>query len=87
MPAQCNPSHGCRETFPCRVLIPANLSHTGVKRWADKPIDACLAPLVNALNMARVFTAACCCGHGQREGNITLHDGTSITTPMCVRDN
>jgi len=58
-----------------RVPIPSNLSYTGKFRWALKPIDRCIAPIVKALNDAEIYTAGCCCGHGEVDGNIILHDG------------
>lgn len=57
------------------VPMPAELSHTGEFRWAIKGIDACIAPIVQALNDAGIYTANCCCGHGKAEGTIFLHDG------------
>jgi len=57
------------------VPIPAEASHTGKFRWAIKPVDACIAPLVKALNEAGIYTAGSCCGHGQYTGTIVLHDG------------
>lgn len=41
-------------------------------------VDRCIAPLVVALNAAGVPTAASCCGHGYRPGNIALRDGREI---------
>lgn len=58
-----------------RVPIPAYLSHTGEFHWDNKGIDACIAPLVQALNDAGIYTANSCCGHGKRPGQIILHDG------------
>jgi len=66
------------------VPIPAALSHTGQFRWDYKPIDACIAPIVKALNDAGIYTANCCCGHGEGDGEIILHDGRIIT---IRRDN
>lgn len=57
------------------VPIPANLSHTGEFRWDEKGIDACIAPIVKALNDAGIYTASCCCGHGKEDGVIHLQDG------------
>jgi hypothetical protein len=57
------------------VPIPANLSHTGRFRWDDKAVDSCIAPIVDALNKAGIYTSNCCCGHGQEDGSIFLHDG------------
>ena len=38
-------------------------------------IDACIAPLVTALNLAGMTTTASCCGHGLIPGTIGLTDG------------
>lgn len=38
-------------------------------------VDACIAPLVQALNDAGIETIACCCGHGKTYGRIDLADG------------
>lgn len=61
------------------VPIPAHLSHTGEMRWDVKGVDACISPLVKALNDAAIYTAGCCCGHGKGPGNIILHDGRVLT--------
>jgi hypothetical protein len=60
------------------VTIPAHLSCTGETRKAVKPIDACIAPIVKALNEAGVTTIASCCGHGKRPSNISLTDGREL---------
>jgi len=57
------------------VPMPAHLSYTGAFRWDYKGIDACIAPIVQALNDAGIYTANCCCGHGKEDGSIHLHDG------------
>jgi hypothetical protein len=62
-----------------RVPIQAELSHTGRERWAIKKIDACIAPIVDALNKGGVLTTACCCGHGKANGEIHLQDGRVLT--------
>jgi len=61
-----------------RVFMPAELSHTGKARWADKAIDACIAPIVKAMNENGIYTRASCCGHGKEMGRISLHDGRVI---------
>jgi hypothetical protein len=61
-----------------RVPIPAGLSHTGMLRWDDKPVDSCIADIVQALNDAGLYTANCCCGHGKTDGTILLHDGRKL---------
>jgi len=41
-------------------------------------VDACIAPLIQALNDAGIETVASCCGHGQRPGNIALAGGREL---------
>ena len=69
------------------VPIPANLSHTGKFHWALKPVDRCIAPIVQALNDGKIYTAGCCCGHGETEESIVLHDGRMliIKNGKCAR--
>jgi hypothetical protein len=62
-----------------RVPIPANLSYTKKSRWEEKGIDRCIAPIIQALNDAGIYTASCCCGHGKGDGTIILHDGRILT--------
>ena len=57
------------------VPIPSYLSCTGEFRWENKAIDFCIASIVDALNVAGIYTAGCCCGHGKEDGSIILHDG------------
>lgn len=71
----CN--HG--ETTLVYVPIPAYLSHTGKLRWEHKAIDSCLADLIDTMNRLGIYTANCCCGHGELEPSIILHDGRGIT--------
>ena len=67
-------AHGT--TITCSVPIPAHLAFSNVARIALKPVDACLAPLIEALNAAGFPTAGACCGHGKGPAEIILHDGT-----------
>lgn len=60
------------------VTIPAGLSHTGEARQKLVDVDACIAPLVQALNDVGMTTASSCCGHGKRPSNIVLADGREI---------
>lgn len=41
-------------------------------------IDACIAPIVQALNDAGIETIASCCGHGKIFGSIVLKDKREI---------
>jgi hypothetical protein len=57
------------------VRIPADLSHTGTPRWKDVGIDACIAPIVKALQAGGIDMRGSCCGHGRADGKIILADG------------
>ena len=66
------------------VPIPAWLSHEGTEVNKSKPIDACIADIVAALNAAGIKTAASCCGHGKGPGEIVLHDTRKLSVwPFC----
>lgn len=43
-----------------------------------RDIDACIFPIVKALNQAGIETVASCCGHGMRPGRITMIDGREL---------
>jgi len=60
------------------VIVPANLAHNGKTHPDVKGVDACIAPLVNALNAHGILTAKSFCGHGKAPGWILLHDGRTI---------
>ena len=48
-------------------------------------IDSCIAPIVGALNKAKIYTSSSCCGHGNKFGHIYLQDGrvlVVITPPQ-----
>jgi hypothetical protein len=61
-----------------RVKIPADLSHTGATYWREMGIDACIAPLVKALQAGGIDMRGSCCGHGKGPGNIHLQDGRQL---------
>ena len=58
-----------------RVPIPEYLSYNKEFRWEYKDVDSCIAPIVDALNKAGIYTSGGCCGHGKEDGSILLHDG------------
>lgn len=60
------------------LTIPAHLSHSGKAYEKLVAVDACIAPIVRALNAGGVPTVASCCGHGRGPGNITLDDGREL---------
>ena len=65
-----------------RVPISARKSYTGKFRWDTKKIDSCLADIVQVLNDAGIYTAECCCGHGNCDGYLALHDGRVFLIPQ-----
>lgn len=62
----------------CTVWICAKDSPSGEGFWANKPVDACLAPLINAFNDLGFLTRSCCCGHGKRPFSIVFHNGFEL---------
>ena len=58
--------------------IPAHLSHTGKEYRKKVPVDACIAPIVKALNDAGIKTIQSCCGHDKGHGTIDLMDGRRV---------
>ncbi len=61
-----------------KVKIPADLSHTGKEFWKYAQIDACIAPIVKALQDAGIDMRGSCCGHGRGVGDIELQDGRAV---------
>lgn len=57
------------------VTVAADLSHTGVEYVRPFGIDACIAPLMRALNAGGIVTRQSCCGHEKGPGRIDLADG------------
>ena len=72
-----NPAN-CRETKKVIVTIPGDMSHTGKERLCGKPIDFCLADIVDSLNKGGIKTRGSCCGHGAAKGTIILNDGRQL---------
>lgn len=60
------------------VKIPADLSCTEQEKWRFAQIDACVAPIVAALQAAGIDMRGSCCGHGERPGEIVLQDGRKL---------
>ena len=50
------------------------MSHTGGVRWKYIEIDACIADIVQALQVAGIDMRSSCCGHNGW-GEIILQDG------------
>lgn len=70
----------CRygKTITVRVKIPADLSHDGGERWANKQIDFCIANIVQALQRGGISMRHSCCGHDKGDGDIILQDGRRL---------
>lgn len=62
-----------------RVKVAAHLSSTGEEKWREFGIDACIAPIVKALQDGGIDMLASCCGHGKADGRIDLADGRVLT--------
>jgi len=58
-----------------KVLIPADLSYIGKKRWKFAKIDSCIASIVKALQKEGINMRGSCCGHYKTDGHIELQDG------------
>lgn len=56
--------------YKCTVPMPINGRVRG--------IDFCIADIVAALNAGGVTTVASCCGHGEKDGVISLEDGREL---------
>jgi hypothetical protein len=68
--------HG--DTVPVKVKVLAEQSHNGRSTWKTKPIDRCIAPIVEALQQAGIDMRGSCCGHGDHNGEILLGDGRKL---------
>lgn len=74
-PLKDRPCQMCeRQSQNVLVKIPADLSCTGFARFKYVGIDACIAPIVEALQR-RIDMRGSCCGHGKALGEIHLQDG------------
>ena len=69
-----------------RLKIPADLAFDGAEKWKDCGIDACIAPLVKALQDGGVDMRGSCCGHRKRPGHIDLQDGRGLLV-MSAEEN
>lgn len=68
------------------LTIPADLSSTGEAKQKLCGIDACIAPIIKALNDGGVATIGCCCGHKRRPGDILLADGRVLIIASSLDD-
>ena len=61
-----------------RVRIPSDLAFSGKTYWKKMQIDACIAPIVKALQRGGINMRGSCCGHGKGPGEIELQDGRKL---------
>jgi hypothetical protein len=54
--------------------------------WKMTEVDRCIAPIVKALNDSGIYTSGCCCGHGESNGSILLHDGRELIIEKASRN-
>lgn len=67
-------SPGGKKTYENQAVMPLN--------GKAVCIDWCIHHIVAALNAGGVFTKACCCGHGKKDGTIELEDGRTLIVKM-----
>jgi len=68
----------CDRKTPVRVRIQPDLDVAGRGKWETVLIDACIAPIVRALQAAHIDMRGSCCGHDDSEGYIYLADGRAL---------
>ena len=74
------------DTVDVAVMVPAHLSYSGVRHLKTAHIDACIAPLVKAMNEIGMETVSCCCGHGKHRPCINLADGRALVICEAPED-
>lgn len=67
------------DTVDVRVRVPADLCCIGMACWKKKPIDRCIAAIVQALQIGGIYMRSSCCGHGKGPGEIVLQDGRILS--------
>ena len=71
-------SHCGKRPIGIKVKVAADLSYTHKERWKHAQIDACIAPIVDALQKGGIDMRGSCCGHGSGIGDIQLQDGRAL---------
>ena len=56
-------------------------------KWEEKYIDACIYPIVQALQTAGINMIASCCGHHVTDGWITLNDSRILALKKQNKTN
>jgi hypothetical protein len=80
----------CKAARPClkcdRATVKVGLfiqTDSDKRKWSYEPIDACIAPIVAALQAGGINMQWSCCGHGKRAGEIMLEDGRILEVKRC----
>lgn len=71
-----NHERACSRCGLCPVAVV--LHHPTSRGFTTAGVDACIAPIAQALNAGGLQTAWACCGHQQRPGAIGLEDGRQL---------
>ncbi len=66
--------HCSKPPIAVKVKIASDLSVTGKTKWKYALIDACIAPIIKALQKGNIDMRGSCCGHGSNIGDIHLQD-------------
>lgn len=75
-----------RHTVQVEVNIAPDLNASGEWTMESKPIDACLADIVNALQAQGINMRGSCCAHGKGSGSIDLQDGRTLRIEWPKKD-
>jgi len=76
----------CGNTEKVLVTVPASHSHTGKARKKKVPVDKCIAPFLKAVLGSGIITAGCCCGHGERPGNVSTESAMRLVVTKKIAD-
>ena len=68
----------CDTTKNENLKVPADLNTSGTEEWKSVQLDACIVPLIKALQKAGIDMRGSCCGHNTKEGHIHLQDGRAL---------
>jgi hypothetical protein len=66
------------DTVPVKVKILADQAWEGRDTWKVKPIDRCIAGVVEELQSAGVDMRGSCCGHGKTKASIVLANRSEV---------
>ena len=67
-----------RKAINVKVKIPEDSAYSENSYWKTEKIDACIAPIIKALQDRGIDMCYSCCGHGKADGRIGLQDGRAL---------